>query len=62
MEEKKITVVEAMDITINMLKSIRLPVELSDSVGTTICASIKNLTSCVAVMKNEINKKEVEAE
>lgn len=44
--EKQYTVSEVLDITVNMLKEISIPVELSVAVGIPIAQCIGNLRKC----------------
>lgn len=48
--EQQLTVREVLEITIQNLKGITLPVELCDSVGQAILGSIRNLTACINAM------------
>jgi hypothetical protein len=47
---EQLTVREVLEITINNLKGIQIPVELCDTVGQAIVGSIRNLTACVNAM------------
>ena len=58
MEERKFTVPEVLEMTVNLLQSIALPVTLSETAGAAICGSIRNLNACIAVMKKEMKAEE----
>jgi hypothetical protein len=51
MEEKKMTIEEVLEITVQNLRSITLPVDLCETVGMTIIGSINNLNMCLSAMK-----------
>lgn len=48
--EEQLTVREVLEITINNLKGITIPIELCDTVGQAILGSIRNLTACISAM------------
>ena len=49
----KLTVREVLEITVNNLQGIMLPVELSETAGQTILGSIRNLTACINAMDRQ---------
>lgn len=51
--EQTLTIEEVLQITVRNLKSISIPVELSDSVGVKICGSIQNLMNCLDAFERE---------
>lgn len=48
--EKTYTVIEVLELTANMLKGIKIPVELSAAVGIPIAQSIGNILKCAEVL------------
>lgn len=54
MEEKNYTVADVIDITIQKLGAIQLPISLYDSVGLPIRQSIGNLQVCLQTINSNI--------
>ena len=64
--EKQMTVQEVLQVTIENLSNIQIPVAMVDSVGVVIAGSIKNIRMCIdaiePIQKNaEPNQEETEA-
>ena len=53
MNNQKISIKEALNITVGILKDIRLPMDLFDEVGVPIKRAIINLNTCVDVIDQE---------
>lgn len=50
------TIDEVLEITINMLNGVNVPVCLMDQIGTPISQAIGNLTECVKALKENGEK------
>ncbi len=61
MEQKSYTVDEVINLVINTLSGIRVPIGLYDSVGTPIRKSINNLQVCLQMMAEETKLNETGA-
>lgn len=61
MENQTMTVEEVIKVTIENLKSITIPVTLSESVGVTVNGCIRNLKLCQDAIEKERMQKEAAA-
>lgn len=50
-ENRIITVTEALEITINLLNGISIPVALMEQIGVPISQAVSNLGECIRAMK-----------
>jgi hypothetical protein len=50
-----LTVRQVLEITVNNLRGIMIPVELADTVGGAIVGSIRNLDMCIKAMDEAEN-------
>ena len=62
MEEKKITIYEAITMTANMLSKIEVPAELVEKIGIPIARSINNLRICADTIAKAQQDEEKETE
>jgi len=51
--ENQITVEQALEITINMLKDINVPVSMLEQIGFPISRAIGNLAQCVEAIRRD---------
>ena len=64
--EQTMTIKEVLTLTIQQLKGIMIPVELSDSVGMKVKDAINNIGACVQAMetaqaeKNQVKEAETD--
>lgn len=49
--EEKLTVAQVLEITVNILSRIQIPVTLTQSVGGPVMAAVNNLQQCLNAMK-----------
>lgn len=60
MEENKVTIDMALEVTADILRSIPVPVSLMQTIAVPISNAVKNLEECVTAMRNA-SKQEPEA-
>ena len=51
MEEQKLTVNEVLKLTVDQLRAISIPAELTESIGLPVLRAIRNLTECIRAME-----------
>lgn len=49
--EEKLTVAQVLEITVNILSGIQIPVTLTQSVGGPVMTAVNNLQQCLNAMK-----------
>ena len=59
-EQKQMSVEEVLQLTINNLKGIQVPVELSESIGVPILRNINNIQLCLNAFHEQKEQKEQE--
>ena len=59
-EQKQMSVEEVLQLTINNLKGIQVPVELSESVGIPILRNINNIQLCLNAFHEQREQEEQE--
>lgn len=59
-EQKQMSVEEVLQLTINNLKGIQVPVELSESIGIPILRNINNIQLCINAFHEQREQKEQE--
>lgn len=62
METKQITVLELLEITINNLNAIQVPIGLMQSIGYPLAGNIENLKKCVDALKQSEQPKQPQEE
>lgn len=59
-EQKQMSVEEVLQLTINNLKGIQVPVELSESIGIPILRNINNIQLCLNAFHEQKEQNEQE--
>lgn len=50
MEEKQMTLKECLQVTVQLIESITVPVKFSDQISRPLCQAVANLNSCIAAI------------
>ena len=59
--EQQMTVEQVLQVTVASLQGIMIPVEMSDTVGTVVSGSIRNLRLCIEAMERDRMQQEAAA-
>ena len=52
MEEKKISIMEMLEMTAKMIEEIQVPVAYADQISRPLCHALYNLKMCIEAAKN----------
>ena len=60
MEERKMTIKDILEMTVEDLNRIMVPVEYADTISRPLCVAVANLKACIGSMEDETKPEEVE--
>ena len=58
MEERKMTIKDILEMTVEDLNRIMVPVEYADTISRPMCIAVANLKACIQSMENETKPEE----
>ena len=58
MEERNMTIKDILEMTVEDLNRIMVPVEYADTISRPLCIAVANLKACIQSMENETKPEE----
>ena len=58
MEERNMTIKDILEMTVEDLNRIMVPVEYADTISRPLCIAVANLKACIQSMENETEPEE----